>query len=215
MQYFNISHLIFSVVLAFTSFTIMAQDTIKDPRQVIQDSTEEVLNIIEQQKKEDQDKATSDMAEELLQTLEPSVDFKAIAMGVMGKHAKDATEKQKEEFVSSFKRGLSKLYVKNFQRLDIQHVEVLPLPENFNAQNETRASVDMKASTSNNKKFSITYSMRRDDGNQPWKVQNIIIDGVNLGLVYMNQFDGAMTRHENINEVINNWSDEVKEVDKL
>ena len=45
-----------------------------------------------------------------------------------------------------------------------------------------------------------------------WKVRNIIVDGINLGLTYRNQFDGAMSRHGNdIEKVIGNWSEEVED----
>jgi phospholipid transport system substrate-binding protein len=183
---------------------------------VIQESTSEVLDIIQEHQTLDERKMTQAMADELLQTLEPAVDFDAIARGVMGKHGKQATQQQKQEFSAAFKRSLSKLYMKSFQTFEVKSVEVLPLPDDFSSQNDTRAYIKMKAQTGNNKVYSIDYSMGRKDSSKPWQVHNIILDGVNLGLVYMNQFDGAVSRHGSIDAAIANWSsEEIKKVDEI
>jgi len=39
--------------------------------------------------------------------------------------------------------------------------------------------------------------MRRDDQGG-WVVRNIVVNGINLGLTYMNQFDGAMSRYGSV-----------------
>lgn len=201
--------------LLFFTMTASAQQNIKNPREVIQESTDEVLDIIKDHQKLDEEKMTQTMADNLLQTLEPAVDFDAIARGVMGKHGKQATQAQKQEFSTAFKRSLSKLYMKSFQTFELKSVEVLPLPDDFSPQ-DTRTYIKMKAQTGNNKIYSIDYAMGRKDKNQPWQVHNIILDGVNLGLVYMNQFDGAVSRHGSVEAAINNWSaDEIKSVEEL
>ncbi|MTI64794.1 phospholipid-binding protein MlaC [Methylophaga sp.] len=202
--------------LLFFALSASAQQDIKNPREVIQESTSEVLDIIQEHQTLDERKMTQAMADELLQTLEPAVDFDAIARGVMGKHGKQATQQQKQEFSAAFKRSLSKLYMKSFQTFEVKSVEVLPLPDDFSSQNDTRAYIKMKAQTGNNKVYSIDYSMGRKDSSKPWQVHNIILDGVNLGLVYMNQFDGAVSRHGSIDAAIANWSsEEIKKVDEI
>ncbi|MFN2288109.1 MAG: ABC transporter substrate-binding protein [Chromatocurvus sp.] len=44
---------------------------------------------------------------------------------------------------------------------------------------------------------SLSYSMRRDDQGG-WVVRNIVVNGINPGLTYMNQFDGAMSRYGSV-----------------
>ncbi len=47
--------------------------------------------------------------------------------------------------------------------------------------------------------------MRLDDGQ--WKVVNVIVNGINLGLTFRNQFDQAMRDHNrDYDAVINGWS---------
>ena len=87
------------------------------------------------------------MAEELLEVLEPVVDFDSIALGVMGKHGQEASDTQVERFASIFKSSLSKLYIKSFESLDVQSIEVMPLPDDFEPESASRVSVEMRADT--------------------------------------------------------------------
>ncbi len=207
--------LAFMSLLLFTLPASAQQDS-DNPREIIQESTSEVLDVIREHQSLDEGQMTEAMADDLFKVLEPVVDFDAIARGVMGQHGKQATQQQKQEFSEAFKRSLSKLYMKSFQTFEVKSIEVLPLPDDFNAQSDNRAYIKMKAQTANNKIYSIDYAMGRKNSEQPWQVHNIILDGVNLGLVYMNQFDGAVNRHGSVEAAINNWSsDEIKSVDEL
>ena len=209
-------HLLIMSCLLFFTLSASAQQDSNTPREIIQESTDEVLDIIKEHQTLEESQMTEAMADELFQVLEPVVDFDAIARGVMGKHGKQATSQQKQDFSAAFKRSLSKLYMKSFQTFEIKSIEVLPLADDFNAQSDKRAYIKMKAQTGNNRIYSIDYAMGRKDSSQPWQVHNIILDGVNLGLVYMNQFDGAVSRHGSVEAAINNWSaDEVEKVEEL
>lgn len=188
---------------------VAVADANKGPREVIQESTDRVLQTVERQKEESGDKATRAMAEELLQFLEPAVDFDSIARAVMGKHRKAASEEQVERFISVFKDSLSQLYMKSFQSLEVKEVEVLELPEDFNPDQATKASVQMRATAESGDSFDLVYSMRKDDQGQ-WVVRNIIVDGINLGLTYMNQFDGAVKRHGSVDGAIASWPEEME-----
>ena len=54
--------------------------------------------------------------------------------------------------------------------------------------------------------YPITYKVRKDkDGN--WLIINIIVNGVNLGLTFRNQFQALAEEHnENIDEIIKHWT---------
>ena len=53
-------------------------------------------------------------------------------------------------------------------------------------------------------KYPISYKLRKSkDG---WKIVNIIINGVNLGLTFRNQFQAlAVSHNENISDTLRNW----------
>ena len=53
----------------------------------------------------------------------------------------------------------------------------------------------------------MTYSLIKSRNNG-WKIKNVIVSGVNLGLTYRNQFKQSMLDNENnIDLVINAWGD--------
>jgi phospholipid transport system substrate-binding protein len=50
----------------------------------------------------------------------------------------------------------------------------------------------------------------RTNSKGEWKVRNFLIEGINVGLTFLNQFDGAMTSNNyNMDKVIAGWSDEI------
>ena len=55
-----------------------------------------------------------------------------------------------------------------------------------------------------NSQYPISYKLRKNDGD--WKIVNIIINGVNLGLTFRNQFQAlAISYDENIELTLKNW----------
>ena len=62
--------------------------------------------------------------------------------------------------------------------------------------------VNMTARTSSGT-VAITYSMVFQEGR--WKLRNIIVDGINIGIQFRNQFAEVMGKHNNIQYVIDHW----------
>lgn len=196
---------LFSLVTGYTALA----DSNKGPREVIQESSDRVLETVERQKEQADGEVTRAMAEELLQALEPAVDFNSIARGVMGKHRQAASEEQVQRFAAIFKDSLSQLYMRSFQSLDVKAVKVMDLPDDFDPETASKASVQMQTTTGGGESFNLNYSMRKNDEGR-WVVRNIIVEGINLGLTYMNQFDGAMKRHGSIDKTIESWPEEME-----
>ena len=54
--------------------------------------------------------------------------------------------------------------------------------------------------------YPITYKVRKNK-NGDWLIINIIVNGVNLGLTFRNQFQALAKEHnENIDEIIKHWT---------
>ncbi|MDT8397044.1 MAG: ABC transporter substrate-binding protein [Pseudomonadales bacterium] len=209
MKTMNLARLMTFLVFGMMQTMIAMAAETKDPQQVIRESTDRVLATIEKQKASNGGKVADGMAEELLDVLEPVVDFAAIARGVMGSHAKLATPEQTQKFETVFKDSMAQLYAKSFEALEVEKVTILdPAPDFDPARG--RATVQAEATTTDGKVFSLSYSMR-SDAQHGWRVRNIIVDGINLGLTYLNQFDGAMKRYGNdIGKVISTWTAEME-----
>lgn len=211
MKVFKSATTLSAIILLLGLFTGQAafSDPGKGPREIVRESTDRVLDLVERQQQESDGEATEEMAAELLRVLEPAVDFDSIARGVMGKHRKAASKEQVERFSGVFKDSLSQLYMRSFQSLDVEAVEVMELPEDFDPATASKASVQMQATTGSGETFDLSYSMRKNAEGQ-WVVRNIIVDGINLGLTYMNQFDGAVKRHGSIDGAIASWPEEME-----
>lgn len=143
--------------------------------------------------------------------LEQVVDFKSIAKAVMGKHRKKLTPEQKQEFTSVFKKTLVQLYTKVFVQFEIVRIDVEPPIKDL----PFKGSVAMKVTASDGAIYSISYSVRKNK-EQQWMVRNVILDGINLGLAYRNQFDSAYVQHGgDMTKVLYSWAADVSDDDEV
>lgn len=174
--------------------------------QFILDSSHNVLNAIGETKADNQENIKK-LGNKLLNMLENVVDFKSISKAVMGKHGKTATEEQRNKFIPIFKHTITQLYAKSLVKFKITHIAVTP-PESGKIL-KTKGNVSMEVATDNGKTYSIVYTMRKNKNNE-WRVRNIVLNGINLGLTYRNQFDSAMASYNgDIDKTIENWAKEM------
>tara|TARA_B110000858_G_scaffold104704_1_gene119817 strand:+ start:198 stop:809 length:612 start_codon:yes stop_codon:yes gene_type:complete len=136
---------------------------------------------------------------------EPMVDFRRVGASVMGKkYYIAATKNQRLQFISVFKTSLLDTYSSTLAQWGDQTIET-----NFSKKTEFNKTEDVNQSlvTSNNI-YPITYKVR-NDGKDNWLIINIIVNGVNLGLTFRNQFQAlALEHNENIDDIIDNWTSE-------
>ena len=134
---------------------------------------------------------------------EPMIDFRRVAASVMGKkYYLMASKDERAEFVNIFKDSLLDTYAETLAQWGDSLISTEFPKSNLNIQIksvEVRQTLDTGSS-----KYPISYKLRRsDDG---WKIVNIIINGVNLGLTFRNQFQAlAVTHEENIEITLKNW----------
>lgn len=56
--------------------------------------------------------------------------------------------------------------------------------------------------------YPVSYTLEKINGE--WKVRNVIINGINIGKLFRDQFQDSMQRNGNdLDKVINNWAGEV------
>ena len=134
---------------------------------------------------------------------EPMVDFRRVGASVMGKKYYLASSKeQRLQFIESFRTSLLDTYSSTLSQWGDQKIMTI-----FPELTEFQKTEDVKQNliTSSNT-YPITYKVRRDK-NGNWLIINIIVNGVNLGLTFRNQFQALAKEHnENIDEVIKHWT---------
>ena len=199
--------------LQLSSAVFAAEQTIQSPQQDVETITRELLSTLE--KNIDGYKKNNDaFIVEVDRQLSPVVAFDSIARGVMGKYSRRAKPEQIEQFSSVFKNSLISFYGKALLKLDdtrltIEKVDAVPdaVLSDYKAGKARLVPVDMTVRTSSGT-VAISYSMVHQDGR--WKLRNIIVDGINIGIQFRNQFADAMSKHNNVQYVVDNWADIMK-----
>ena len=135
-------------------------------------------------------------------SLQPLVDFKRISRNVMGKYYKDANKTQIEKFNKVFKSTLLNSYSKTLAEFKDERIIVSKETKKSSKGNREKVFLQILTST---KVYPATYDMYLNDRGQ-WKLINIVINGVNLGLTFRNQFYSLMKSESNdIDLVIEKW----------
>ena len=133
---------------------------------------------------------------------EPMIDFRRVAASVMGKkYYLLATKEERAEFVLIFRDSLLDTYAETLAQWGDSTITT-ELPKN---KEELSKNVEVKQTLdTGTSKYPISYKLRKSkDG---WKIVNFIINGVNLGLTFRNQFQAlAVSHNENISDTLRNW----------
>ena len=134
---------------------------------------------------------------------EPMIDFRRVAASVMGKkYYLLATKDERAEFVLIFRDSLLDTYAETLAQWGDSTISTnFPdkLPEDGVLNIEVKQTLDTGTS-----KYPISYKLRKSS--EGWKIVNIIINGVNLGLTFRNQFQALAKSHdENIEATLENW----------
>ncbi len=146
---------------------------------------------------------------EMEDALSGFVDFRRIAARVMGRYARQASPEQRDIFVARFKQSLFDSYaqalVANSDGFEIEVQEA-----RINPRDDDRASVDMQVTTASGDRYRVTYSMYRNRKSGDWMMENVIVEGINIGLAFRDRFAQEMESHRgNVDKVIANWGDAV------
>ena len=134
---------------------------------------------------------------------EPMVDFRRVGASVMGKKYYLASSKsQRLEFIQAFKDSLLDTYTSTLAQWgDQKIVTVFPEVSEFKKTEDVQQNLITASNI-----YPITYKVRKNK-NGDWLIINIIVNGVNLGLTFRNQFQALAKEHnENIDEIIKHWT---------
>ena len=137
------------------------------------------------------------------ESLGPFVDFAGFSRGVMAKYYKRATKQQQQEFVAVFRKGLIETYSNALVGFDNQQVKVMQ-PTTPQKKPE-RPIITIEITGQDGSVYKVDYNLILLDGQ--WKLRNVIINGINIGLQFRSQFQASMSRNNNnLDEVIAGWS---------
>ena len=189
----------FLVFFLLTSSLYILSD--EDPYIFIDENAQKMVRVLT----EDSSLFESDRVlyeNKIKEIFEPMIDFRRVAASVMGKkYYLLATKEERAEFVLIFRDSLLDTYAETLAQWgDSTITTEFPKNKEVLSKNvEVKQTLDTGSS-----KYPISYKLRKSkDG---WKIVNIIINGVNLGLTFRNQFQAlAVSHNENISDTLRNW----------
>ncbi|MFC3283582.1 MlaC/ttg2D family ABC transporter substrate-binding protein [Litchfieldella rifensis] len=177
----------------------------RSPEQLIRDSVDELMGKIEG-RREYFAEHTDELESVVEASLKDVANFRYIGASVMGRYFGNATPEQRTRFVDTFRQTLIDTYAKGLVTFDYRELRVLD--NQREARYEDQTSVAMEVVATDGQVYPVSYTLRLIDGE--WQVVNVIVNGINLGLTFRNQFDQAMREHDrDYDAVIDNWSPEV------
>lgn len=182
------------------------------PAAVIQNASDALIKVIADGKTYF-DKDPDRFYAQIRQVLDPTVDFAKFAQGVMAVYYKRATPAQRQRFEETFRTGLVRTYGKALLDFGDEKIEVVP--SDRPRTQPDRDVVKMEIHSKDGKVYPVLYSMRLCDDGQ-WRMYNIVINGINMGITYRNQFATAMKAPENhgsLDDVIDEWAETIAHVD--
>ncbi|AJD47339.1 Toluene tolerance protein Ttg2D [Isoalcanivorax pacificus W11-5] len=193
-----------SIPLLVLGLSTLAQA--QDPDDVIRDAVESLTQRIDAERERmSRDPAYTRMV--VTEELENLVDFRRITRLVMGEHFDAASRDQRNAFLERFRASLVQTYAAGVTMYTGQQIQVLPMGEGDVRGN--RARVQMEFTTDSGRVVPIAYTLFQSD--DQWRVDNVIVNGLNLGRVFRAQFEQAMAQYNgDIDQVIANWSAEVE-----
>ncbi|OBY88579.1 MULTISPECIES: MlaC/ttg2D family ABC transporter substrate-binding protein [unclassified Pseudomonas] len=187
----------FLVLLAILPLFAQAEQT---AQQVVQKTVDSLLSDLKTNKASYKANPQA-FYDTLNRILGPVVDSEGIAKGVMTvKYSRQATPEQVKRFEETFKNSLFQFYGNALLEYDNQDIRVL----NSGKQEQDRASVNMEVVGSNGAVYPVQYTMVNQGGD--WRLRNVIINGINIGKLFRDQFADSMQKNRNdLEKTIAGW----------
>lgn len=211
--------------LLFASATAQATAQDHAAYNLVQDTTTRVMDVVvaaDEYVESDPERYYQQI--EVL--LDPLIDFRGFTRKVMGPYAssdryrsldedgRQQLRNQLDRFTAEMRSSLVRTYSKGLLAFGGSRIELVPPEENGAAENRgSRLSVRQLVYAERKQPYEVVYQMGQEKSGD-WMLLNVIIESVNLGEVYRDQFlTSAREQGGDLDAVIDNWTTVVVEVD--
>lgn len=172
------------------------------PHEVVQSVTDSVMSVIK-----NSENLLKDNPEEYFtkvrESLESTVSFAFIARNVMASHWNQASEAQREQFAETFTRSMVETLGKGLANYSDLKITTLSPEGDISAQKRVEVIQEVAAADGTTR---IAYTMAQNKSGE-WKLINVVLNGVNLGKSFRDQFAQAMKQNDgDIDKVIATWA---------
>ena len=183
--------------------------------EVVQDTTVQVMAVVVEARSY-VDAEPERYYQAVQAVLDPVIDFRGFARSVMGPYASSERYRSLDEagrvqlrgqldrFTEVMRLGLVRTYSKGLLAFGSSRIEVVQPPDDV--VESSRVSVRQLIYSDEPEPYVMMYQMGRAKTGD-WKLRNVIIESVNLGEIYRNQFQAAARKHDgDLDSVIDSWS---------
>lgn len=177
---------LFATMLVAAPLAAQAAAKTEPPEQVVQKTAEKVLGTIRANKKKFQNnpQAVFDLVQK---DMAPNFDFDYAARLVLGRAWRDASPKQRHEFIEAFQHYLVNSYADALVKYSDSKVTVEP----SRAQpGDERATVRSIITPPDHAPIRVDYAMRNTDNG--WKAFDVSAEGVSYVMSYRNTFENEV-----------------------
>ncbi len=187
-------------LILFLSFPIFS-DINRNPFELIDIKSQEMVAVLTNEN-ELFDTDPELFKNKIKNIFEPLIDFNRVSASVMGKkYYLNATNEERAQFIEVFKISLLDTYAETLAQWgDAEIITDFSYHEKKNKIVSVKQNLVTTSAT-----YPIIYKLR-EYKNGTYKIVNIIINGINLGQTFHNQFQAlALEKNENIYSIIGEW----------
>lgn len=200
MKSFKVWAMMVSIIVSLLAAVQVSADK-GEPQKIVEGVTQELFSEVKKL-------SAGEITEEAYKTrvndiLERVVNFPFIAANVMGQQAySKATPEQRNAFATVFRNGLVNSYSKGISGYADSEISVVSVTQD--PRNAKRVTVAQEVNDKGTL-HKLDYTMLQDKAGD-WRVVNVTLNGVNLGMSFSSQFKSSMRKYGNdLDKVIAGW----------
>lgn len=172
------------------------------PQGTVESVTSRMMDVI-RDGEEDLKKNPDQYYGNVRKVLEETVSFPFIAKSVMATYWSKASEEQRERFTEVFTRGMVETLGKGMANYSDLKITTLPPAKEDKGKRRVEVVQEIQGTEGVNR---VSYTMAQNRSGE-WKLINVVLNGVNLGKSFRDQFAQSMRQNDNdIDKVIDGWS---------
>ena len=164
-----------------------------------------VFDVVHKYSGKDYETIRQSYLDDVTKALDPFIGYAVITRRVMGETFDTATREQKLRFLQTFKRSLINTYAGGLFAFGDFKVKVLPSQDDKkDTWKNTR--VYLEVIDPQGPKYSMVQSVYYSRSANDWKMQNVIFNGINLGVTFRTQFEELYKKTgNNLDKTIDEW----------
>jgi phospholipid transport system substrate-binding protein len=189
--------LLLASLLLFT-MTVRAEANVA-PDKMLESVTQEMFELLKRERTSVKQKPTR-LFVLVEQVLLPHVDMQVMSRFVLGKHWRNATPAQRDQFSNEFKNLMVRFYVSALLDQPDQLDELLANTDNLIAYLPVKLDADTKKTTvraevhmpNGGPRVPVSFSLFKKEGN--WLMYDVNVDGISLVSNYRSSFNSEASR---------------------